>query len=98
MTRLTAGVDLGGTKIQTVILRGHEVTGSARIPTPQAGADAVIAARRATVLASLEAAHAQTDDRTAAGIGRPRTVDAQAGSRSHSPSAHGREPEPLPPR
>jgi predicted NBD/HSP70 family sugar kinase len=35
--RLTAGVDLGGTKIQTVAVRDEQVVGSARVPTPQTG-------------------------------------------------------------
>jgi len=32
---VTAGVDLGGTKIQTVVLRNEEVAGSSRVLTPQ---------------------------------------------------------------
>jgi predicted NBD/HSP70 family sugar kinase len=36
-TRVAAGVDLGGTKIQTVAVRDEQVVGSARVPTPQTG-------------------------------------------------------------
>src|SRR5438105_133284 len=43
-TRLIAGIDLGGTKIQTVVLNGEEIVGRFRIPTPQTGAEAVLAA------------------------------------------------------
>ena len=47
---VTAGVDLGGTKIQTVVLRDGEVAGSARVLTPQTGAaDDVIEALADTI-------------------------------------------------
>ena len=32
---VTAGVDLGGTKIQTAVLRNKKVVGDARVPTPE---------------------------------------------------------------
>ena len=36
--RLFGGIDLGGTKIQTVVVNdGHEVLGEARHPTPTSG-------------------------------------------------------------
>ena len=41
---LVAGVDLGGTKIQTVVLTHHRVVGSCRMETPRTGAEAVMAA------------------------------------------------------
>ncbi len=96
MPRLTAGVDLGGTKIQTVVLRGHDVVGSARLPTPQAGADAVIAAINDSIRASIAAAHASTAELGAVGIGSPGAIDAEAGSVGHSPNVRGFETEPVP--
>ena len=44
MTDVTAGVDLGGTKIQAVAVRQGEVVGDARRPTPQTGAADVLSA------------------------------------------------------
>jgi glucokinase len=77
---LTAGVDLGGTKIQSVVVRGGEVVGSARTLTPQSGvAGDVIAAIVQTVHDSLERAAATTADLAAVGIGTPGEVDAEAG-------------------
>ena len=76
-----AGVDLGGTKIQTVVLRGDEVAGSARVSTPQTGDPAdVIAAIVETVRTSLEGAGAKQADLEGIGIGTPGEVDAGAGA------------------
>lgn len=96
MPRLTAGVDVGGTKIQTVILGDHEVVGSHRVLTPQSGADAVVAAIVDSVKASLAAAHARTADLTGVGIGSPGAIDAGAGTVGHSPNVPGFEADPVP--
>src|SRR5215471_4840668 len=93
--QLTAGVDVGGTKIQTVVLRGQEVVGSARRETPQTGPDAVIAAVVDSVKASIASASARTADLAAIGIGMPGTIDADAGSVGHSPNVPGFETEPV---
>jgi glucokinase len=78
---LTAGVDLGGTKIQTVVLRDDRVVGSRRMLTPQTGAAGdVIEAILATVRGSLDDAEATLDDLGGVGIGTPGQVDAQDGS------------------
>jgi glucokinase len=80
-TPITAGVDLGGTKIQTAVLRNEEVVGSARVLTPQTGnPDDVIDAIVATVRTSLEAAGAAETDLQGIGIGTPGEVDAKAGA------------------
>jgi glucokinase len=71
-----AGVDLGGTKIQTVVLRDGEVAGSAREETPRKGdAAEVIDAIAATVRAAL-------GDGTldAVGIGSPGDIDEATGT------------------
>jgi len=79
--QLTAGVDLGGTKIQTVVVRGDEIVGSARVPTPQSGvADDVIEAIAGTIRASLEQAGADKGQLRAIGIGSPGEIDAKAGA------------------
>jgi glucokinase len=78
--QVTAGVDLGGTKIQTVVLRDHEVVGSARVLTPQTGAAAdVIEAIAGTIHTSLEQAAAEPSVLRAIGIGTPGEIDSAAG-------------------
>ena len=76
-----AGVDLGGTKIQTVVLRNEEVVGSARVLTPQTGDPGdVIDAIVGTIRTSLEAASEVESDLRGIGIGTPGEVDAMAGA------------------
>jgi glucokinase len=78
--RTTVGVDLGGTKIQTVALRGGQIAGSARVPTPQsAGAEGVIEAILEAIRAALAQAGAKQADVAAVGIGTPGEIDAAAG-------------------
>jgi len=96
MTRLTAGVDLGGTKIQTVLLRAGEVVGSSRVLTPQSGADAVVAAIVDAVKASLASAGASTADLAAVGVGSPGTIDAEQGTVANSANVPGFETDPVP--
>jgi len=80
-TSVTAGVDLGGTKIQTVVLRDAEVAGSSRVLTPHTGnAGDVIDAIVATIRASLEQASAAEADLEAVGIGTPGEIDEEAGA------------------
>ena len=68
MASLVAGVDLGGTKIQTVVMKDHRVAGSCRVETPQTGADAVLAAIAESVKASLREAGVSLSDLTATGV------------------------------
>jgi predicted NBD/HSP70 family sugar kinase len=77
--RLTAGVDLGGTKIQTVVLRSGKVVGQSRVPTPQSGRAAdVIEAIAGTVRDSVaEAGKPGTLGRV--GIGTPGEIAQAAG-------------------
>ncbi len=80
-TPVTAGVDLGGTKIQTVVLRNHEVVGSDRVLTPQSGMPGdVVDAIVGTIRTSLEAAGAALSDLNGTGIGTPGEIDAKAGA------------------
>jgi glucokinase len=89
MASVTAGVDLGGTKIQTVILASKEVVGSARVLTPQTGAADVVAAITGTIRTALEGAGAAQADLSTIGIGTPGEVDAPSGTVSHSPNVPG---------
>jgi glucokinase len=89
-TQVTAGVDLGGTKIQSVVLRDHEVAGSARVLTPQTGAAAdVIEAIAGTVKAALEQAGAGPSALAGVGIGAPGEIDPAAGAVLRAPNVPG---------
>jgi glucokinase len=77
-----AGVDLGGTKIQTVIIDdGHEVLGQVRVPTPKNGgpqgvADAIVA----TIRDACRRAGIEASALSGIGVGSPGTIDDAAGT------------------
>lgn len=76
---IVAGVDLGGTKIQTVVVRAGKVVGRSRVPTPQTGrANDVIQAIGGTIREALEPAGPRAKLRRI-GIGTPGDIDARAG-------------------
>ncbi len=79
---LRGGVDLGGTKIQAVVVDAeHNVLGQARRPTPTTGGPADIAGAIAQALVeAAAAAGTQTADLLHVGVGSPGTVDAAAGT------------------
>jgi glucokinase len=80
-TTVSAGVDLGGTKIQTVILRDGKVVGSARVLTPQTGDPSdVIDAIVGTIRTSLKGGALADADLAGIGIGTPGEIDAHAGA------------------
>jgi len=89
MGTITVGVDVGGTKIQSVAMRANEVVGSARMATPLTGAEDVSAAINDAVTKALADAGAQLSDLTAVGIGAPGTIDSKAGTVSSSPNLPG---------
>ena len=64
-------MDLGGTKIQTVVLRARKVVGQSRVPTPQTGAADVVNAIAGTVTAALKEAGSEVTELKAIGIGTP---------------------------
>ena len=75
---MKAGVDVGGTKIQTVVLRDEEVAGSARADTPRTGDAAdVIDAIVGTVRAALT--EAGGGELEGVGVGSPGDVDSATG-------------------
>ncbi len=80
MATLTAGVDLGGTKIQTVVVRSRRVVGQSRLSTPHTGPADVVHAIAETVTASLHEAGASLGDLSAIGIGSPGEIDAESGT------------------
>lgn len=84
---LTAGVDLGGTKTQTVVMRSGRIVGQYRVATPQTGADDVAVAVAASVQAALSDAGSSIQALTAVGIGAPGRTE--AGVVSHAPNLPG---------
>jgi glucokinase len=78
--RLVAGVDLGGTKIQTVVMRAGDVAGANRVLTPRTGeANDVIDAIVGSIRGSLAEAATEVAELEAVGIGTPGEVDEAAG-------------------
>jgi glucokinase len=86
---LLAGVDVGGTKIQTVVVGGDHVVGSHRRLTPQTGRDDVVAAIVAGVAASLAAAGGRPEDLAGTGIGMPGEVERATGTVVVAPNLPG---------
>jgi glucokinase len=79
---MRGGIDLGGTKIQAVIVDGdHEVRGETRAPTPTSGGPSgVAAAMIGAVQPASEAAGVATAELEGVGVGSPGDVDAEAGT------------------
>lgn len=71
------GIDLGGTKIQTVIVDGdHEVLGSARRPTPTSGGPADVAmAMEAALRDAAQEAEVEPAALAGVGVGSPGTIE-----------------------
>jgi len=76
------GIDLGGTKIQAVVVDAHhEVLGQARRETPTAGGPEAVAGEMAAALGEAsESAGVETGSLLGVGVGSPGTVDASAGT------------------
>ncbi len=89
MSDITIGVDLGGTKIQTVALRDKQVVGSERVLTPATSATDVITAIVAAAKSALTAAGATLADVAGVGIGSPGHIDASRGIVRNSPNVTG---------
>jgi glucokinase len=77
-----AGIDLGGTKIQAVVVdEAHEALGSARHPTPTAGGPADVAlAMIGAVREALDLAGVGAGELTGIGVGSPGVIDDEAGT------------------
>ena len=78
----SGGVDLGGTKIQTVVVAdGGEVAGQSRRPTPTQGGPKDVADEIAAALRDAAAeAGIETSDLEGIGVGSPGKVDDDAGT------------------
>jgi glucokinase len=79
---LRGGIDLGGTKIQAVVLNGaNAVVAQARRPTPQEGGPPAVAREIvATLREATQAAGVDTSALEGIGVGSPGEVDAATGS------------------
>jgi glucokinase len=79
--RLIGGLDLGGTKIQAVVMDGRrEVIGEAKSATPTTdGAQDVILALVATMGAACADAGVDQSDLTGVGVGSPGAIDTRRG-------------------
>src|SRR5271155_4306592 len=89
MTQATAGVDLGGTKIQAVVLSAGDVVGQSRHPTPNTNAADVVAEIVASILSALEDAGMVPAQLGAIAIGSPGSVDVATGHVSMSRNVPG---------
>lgn len=80
--QLFGGVDLGGTKIETVVVNArHEVVGSSRHPTPTTGGPrAVTAEIVAAMREACSAARIEPSRLGGAGVGSPGIVDPESGA------------------
>src|SRR5215472_7105784 len=98
MATLTAGVDLGGTKIQTVVLRSRRVVGQSRVSTPHTGATDVVHAIAETLTSSLHEAGAPISELGGIGIGSPGEIDSDTGTVAKAANVPGMiDPFPLGP-
>jgi glucokinase len=95
---LRGGVDLGGTKVQAVVLDSDDkVIGSARHPTPTTGGPPDVAATLAQALReAAEQAGVETTALAGVGVGSPGAVDDSAGTVAQAGNLPGwTEPFPL---
>lgn len=79
---MRGGVDLGGTKIQTVVVDSEgKVLGQARRPTPREGGPLAVASEIAeTLREAARKAELEPIDLTGIGVGSPGAVDSDAGT------------------
>src|SRR4051794_10904683 len=76
------GIDLGGTKIQAVVVdAANVVLGQARLPTPTEGGPSGVAAAMASAMdQAATQAGVETDGLAGVGVGSPGDVDPQRGT------------------
>src|ERR1700722_9925983 len=79
---LRGGIDLGGTKIEAIVVDARQqVLGQARRPTPTTGSPAGVAAELVKALTSAtEAAGLKPTALKGVGVGSPGTVDPATGT------------------
>jgi glucokinase len=70
---------MGGTKIQTAIIRGDKPVGQARVPTPRGGPASVLEAVAETITSAAAEARVKTESLVGIGIGFPGAYDPTSG-------------------
>ena len=80
----TVGIDLGGTKIQGLLVHGHDVVADARQPTPSSGPEAV-----AEAIAAVVADLGRAAKRVPIGIGAPGVIHPGTGVLHRAPNLPG---------
>jgi glucokinase len=95
---MRGGIDLGGTKVQAVVMDSDsKVLGDARHPTPsEGGPPDVVAALAETLAEAATAAGVQVADLEGVGVGSPGAVDAEAGTVAGARNLPGWTDEPFP--
>lgn len=91
IARCRAGVDLGGTKIQTTVLDPlNQVLGTDRRMTPTTGTPAGVADAIAdSVRAAAQLSNIDDDDLCGLGVGSPGQIDTDSGTVSHAANLPG---------
>jgi glucokinase len=86
-----AGVDLGGTKIQTVVVDGRsKVLGQSRVPTPSSdGPGAIVETIARAIGAAAEEAGLATDSLIGVGVGAPGGIEPDKGILINPPNLQG---------
>ena len=96
---MRAGVDLGGTKVEVLLIEGEQtVVGRARNPTPtDGGAEAIVATIAQTVEDATASIGAGVGSLTGVGVGSPGAVDEETGTVGFNSNLGGgwREPYPV---
>ena len=79
---LRGGIDLGGTKIEAIVVDGeNQVKGSARHPTPtEGGPEDVAQAMAAAINEACQAASVQSSSLAGVGVGSPGLIDSESGA------------------
>src|SRR2546423_8559598 len=87
------GIDLGGTKVQTVVVNGRwKVLGEARRPTPTTGGPEDVAEQMAEAMReAAQAANIEPGALAGVGVGSPGEVDQRTGSVSYARNLPGWE-------
>jgi glucokinase len=97
---LRGGIDLGGTKIQAVVVEARgSVVGQDRQATPlEGGADGVVAAMATAMRNAAKAAGVPTAELAGVGVGAPGAIDTAAGTVAQPPNLPWTEAFPLGPK
>jgi glucokinase len=97
---LRGGIDLGGTKVQAVVIDAeNQVLGQSRHPTPTTGdAAGVVTALSTALTEAAKAAGVETKDLAGVGVGSPGEIDTAAGTVARASNLPGMvEPHPVGP-